>query len=187
MANCDGGNNGDVGSSGVVCVMTAAGNGKHQARLPTDHIERLLEEACPNHPYPIKHKLRDCITLKNFMVSGSLTRGMGLNKVLGESDATPFLGEDTIMMIYDGALCHMSNLSLGTPTHCGWGHGNAMAQIFQYHYIYVYVYVYVYEYKHYNYSKCQRKDNRQDSLRSQGRWTCQVLDLGTGIGGTFLL
>jgi hypothetical protein len=23
-----------------------------------DHFERLLEETCPNHSYPVKHKLR---------------------------------------------------------------------------------------------------------------------------------
>jgi hypothetical protein len=31
------------------CVMAIECSVKHQARLSTDHIERLLEEACPNH------------------------------------------------------------------------------------------------------------------------------------------
>jgi hypothetical protein len=34
-------------------VMTATRSGKHQVRRPTDHFERLLEEACPNHAYPL--------------------------------------------------------------------------------------------------------------------------------------
>jgi hypothetical protein len=29
-------------------------------RPPTYHFKRLLEEAYPNHVYPIKHKLKDC-------------------------------------------------------------------------------------------------------------------------------
>jgi hypothetical protein len=65
---------------------------------------RLLEGACPNHAYPMKHKLRDYNMMKNFMVPGSLNRGIGLDEVQGESDVTPFLWEDVIMMIYDGCL-----------------------------------------------------------------------------------
>jgi hypothetical protein len=34
-------------------VMTATRSGKHQVRRPTDHFERLLEEACPNHACPL--------------------------------------------------------------------------------------------------------------------------------------
>jgi hypothetical protein len=37
-----------------------------------DCFEKLLEETYPNHAYPIKHKLRDCGMIKNFMASGSL-------------------------------------------------------------------------------------------------------------------
>jgi hypothetical protein len=45
-----------------------------------DHFKKLLEETCPNHAYPIKHKLRDCGMMKNFMASGSLARGMEVDK-----------------------------------------------------------------------------------------------------------
>jgi hypothetical protein len=55
----------------VVRVTTAARNGKGHARPPTDHFEKLLKEACPNHAYPFKHKLSDCGMMKNFMASGS--------------------------------------------------------------------------------------------------------------------
>jgi hypothetical protein len=41
-----------------------------------DHFEKLLEEICSNHAYPIKHKLRDYNMMKNFIASGSLARGM---------------------------------------------------------------------------------------------------------------
>jgi hypothetical protein len=61
-----------AGGSSVVRVSTAAGSGKRQTRLPLDHLEKLLEEACPNHAYPVKHKLRDRDMMKNFMASRSL-------------------------------------------------------------------------------------------------------------------
>jgi hypothetical protein len=56
-----------------VRVMTTRRSSKHQAQPPTDHIEKLLEEAYPNHVYAIKNKLWECGMMKNFMVSGSLT------------------------------------------------------------------------------------------------------------------
>jgi hypothetical protein len=51
---------------------------------------------------PIKHKLKNCSMMKNFMASGSLTRGMELDEVPEEGDVTPFPREDAVMMIYDG-------------------------------------------------------------------------------------
>jgi hypothetical protein len=69
----DGGNSKRVDGSDVVHVMAAVGSGKHQARPPTDHLEKLLERPCTNHAYLIKHKLRDYTVMNNFMASGSLT------------------------------------------------------------------------------------------------------------------
>jgi hypothetical protein len=82
--------------------VTTTDISKCQVQPLTDHFERLLEEACPNYIYLIKHKLRDCDMMKNFMVSGSLTRGIGLDEAPGKSDAAPFPREDVVMMIYDG-------------------------------------------------------------------------------------
>jgi hypothetical protein len=48
----------------------AIGSSKHQARPPMDHFEKLLEEAYPNHAYPIKHKLWDYGLVRSFMTSG---------------------------------------------------------------------------------------------------------------------
>jgi hypothetical protein len=70
-ANDDGDVNKPTSSSIVVHIMAVTGSSKRQTRLPTDHFEKLLEEICPNHAYPIKHKLRDCGLMKNFMASGS--------------------------------------------------------------------------------------------------------------------
>jgi hypothetical protein len=81
-------------------ITTAGHSIKRHVRLPTDHIERLLEEACPNHAYPIKYKLRDCGTTKNLMFMGSLTWDMEPEEEPGERDVTPFTGEDVVMMVY---------------------------------------------------------------------------------------
>jgi hypothetical protein len=35
------------------CIVIAPHSGNHQSWPPTDHFERLLEEAYPNHTYPI--------------------------------------------------------------------------------------------------------------------------------------
>jgi hypothetical protein len=75
---------------------------KYQARPPTDNFKRLLEEACPNHAYPIRHKLKDCDMMKSFMISGSLTRGTELDEDPGGSDRMPFPREDAVMIVYGG-------------------------------------------------------------------------------------
>jgi hypothetical protein len=56
-------------------VATTAGSGKRQTWPPTNHFERLIEEAYPNHTYPIKHKLGDYDMMKNVMVSIRLLWG----------------------------------------------------------------------------------------------------------------
>jgi hypothetical protein len=102
MADDDGGIKKLVGSSGVVHAVAIGGSGKRQARPPTDHFGKLLEETCPNHAYPIKHKLRDCGMMNNFLASGSRVRGMEVDEVPNEGDTMPFPGEDVVMVIYNG-------------------------------------------------------------------------------------
>jgi hypothetical protein len=46
-------NDGEAGGFGRTRASTAARSDKRQAWSPTDHLKRLLEEACPNHAYPI--------------------------------------------------------------------------------------------------------------------------------------
>jgi hypothetical protein len=88
--NGNGGISKQVGSSGVVRVTTATGSSKHQARPPTDHIEKLLKETCPNHTYPVKHKLRDCSIMKSFMTSGSLPEAWKLMRSPMRATQHPF-------------------------------------------------------------------------------------------------
>jgi hypothetical protein len=81
--------------------MTTTTSGR---RVATDHFKRLVEEACPNHWYPVRHKLKDYVMMRSFMTSGSLTWGAELDEDLGGSDTTPFPGENTFMMVYGGAV-----------------------------------------------------------------------------------
>jgi hypothetical protein len=74
-------------------IMTVGRSVKRHMRPPTYHFERLLEEYCPNHAYHIKHKLRDCDMMKSFMISGSLTWDMELEKDQDGRDAMQFPGE----------------------------------------------------------------------------------------------
>jgi hypothetical protein len=66
--------------SSVGCIMTTALSGKCMAQPPIDHFERLLKGAFLNYAYPVKHKLKNCDMMKNFMSSRSLTRGMELKE-----------------------------------------------------------------------------------------------------------
>jgi hypothetical protein len=93
-----GGTNERASGFDVEHATEAASSSKRQARLPTDQFERLLEETCPNHSYPIKDKLSDCGLMKSFMTMGSLSRGMEVDEAPIEGDATPFPGEDVVMM-----------------------------------------------------------------------------------------
>jgi hypothetical protein len=162
-------NDGKAGGFGVGCVTTVMHNEKRQARSPIYHFKRLLEEACPNHTYPIRHKLKDYDMMKSFMISRSLTWGTELDEDSGRSDMIPFPGEDAVMMVYGGRppprRHRMSNLSLRGPNSLRlgtWGHRVVKAQVFQGPYIYICEYVY------YNHSKGQKKEQKMvgaDSLR----------------------
>jgi hypothetical protein len=67
----DNGNNGMAGGSSMGHVVTATQSNKRQVQPLTDHFKRLLEEAYPNHAYPVRHKLKDCDMMKNFLITGS--------------------------------------------------------------------------------------------------------------------
>jgi hypothetical protein len=84
--------NKQAGGSGMVRAVASTGNSKHQAQPLMDHFEKLLEETCPNHAFPIKHKLRDYNVMKSFMTSGSLPRSMEVDEVPDEGDTMPIPG-----------------------------------------------------------------------------------------------
>jgi hypothetical protein len=95
--------NGETAGSGMRHTLTAGCNDKRQARLPMDHFKRLLDEACPNHAYPVRHKLKDCGMMRSFMTSGSITWGAELDEGPDGSDMTPFPEKNVIMTLYGDA------------------------------------------------------------------------------------
>jgi hypothetical protein len=101
-ADYDDDNNGKVGGSSTGHVATAMNSDMSQAWLPTNHFKRMLEEACPNHVYPVRHKLKDCDMMNHFMISGSPTWGKELDEDPGGSDTMPFPRENTVMMAFGG-------------------------------------------------------------------------------------
>jgi hypothetical protein len=98
----DDGNDAEAGGSGMKRSSIATRSDKCQARPPTDHFKRLIEEACPNHAYPIRHKLKDCVTMRNFMTSRSLTWGTELDEGPNGTDIMPFPRENAIWTVYGG-------------------------------------------------------------------------------------
>jgi hypothetical protein len=63
----------EAGGSSTRCISIATRSDKHSVRPPMNHLKRLLEETCPNHAYPIKHKLKDCGMMRSFMTLRFLT------------------------------------------------------------------------------------------------------------------
>jgi hypothetical protein len=70
----EGDNNKDTGESDEELVAAAERHFKRQAWQPTDHFKKLLEETYLYHTYPIKHKLKECTMMKNYMTTGTLAR-----------------------------------------------------------------------------------------------------------------
>jgi hypothetical protein len=101
VADYDDGDDMKEDVSNMEYIMTTGRSVKHQARSPTDHFERLIEEACPNHVYPIKHKLKVINMMKNFMTSRSLTRDKEPEEDPSRRGATPLPQEDAVMMVYE--------------------------------------------------------------------------------------
>jgi hypothetical protein len=61
----DDGNDKKAGGSGGGHIVTISHSNKCHARPPTDHFKRLIEEACTNHAYPVRHKLKDYGKMKS--------------------------------------------------------------------------------------------------------------------------
>jgi hypothetical protein len=56
-------------------VVMAERDFKRHTRPHKGHIEKVLEAACPHHPYYVKHKLRDCTMMKRLMSSADALPG----------------------------------------------------------------------------------------------------------------
>jgi hypothetical protein len=80
-------------------VASAERNFKQRTWPPEDHFEKVLKATCPHHPYPFKHKLRDCSMMKRFMSSDTPTDGDelagdigGKGMMLEEAKVTTIVG-----------------------------------------------------------------------------------------------
>jgi hypothetical protein len=80
-------------------TTTTVCSDKRPVRPPTDHLKRILEEAYPNHAYPIRHKLKDCSMMRSFMTSGYLAKGAELYEGSYKSDMTSFPEENVVMTV----------------------------------------------------------------------------------------
>jgi hypothetical protein len=64
-------NNGNAGkeieNSDEEFIVAAERDFKRRTRPPKDHFEKILEATCPHHPYPVKHKLMYCTTMRRFI------------------------------------------------------------------------------------------------------------------------
>jgi hypothetical protein len=77
------------GASRQPCTVASARRGRRQT-TSRDFLRRPARTTC------------DCDMVKNFMTSGSLTRGRQLEEDPGGSDTTSFPREDAVMTVNDG-------------------------------------------------------------------------------------
>jgi hypothetical protein len=61
---------------------------------------------CPNHAYPIRHELKECSMMKNYMTIGAFTKGKNPEGDLAGKTATPFTEEKAVMSNYGGSASH---------------------------------------------------------------------------------
>jgi hypothetical protein len=102
MASRDEDRNWEAGSSGMGRISATTRSGSRSVRMPTKYFKRLLEEACPNHAYPVRHKLKDCGMMRSSMTSGSLTWSTKPDEEPDGSDATAFPEENAVTTIFEG-------------------------------------------------------------------------------------
>jgi hypothetical protein len=106
---CDKGDNDkDAGDFDVELVTTAKRDSKHQAWQLTDHFKKLLKATYPNHMYPVRHKLKECTMMKNYMTTGIFAKGKRPDGDSAGKVAAPFPKEKVVMLIYGGPAHHES-------------------------------------------------------------------------------
>jgi hypothetical protein len=111
--NCDEGDNDkDIGDSDEELITTAERDSKRQAWQPAYHFEKLLEAIYWNHTYPVKHKLKECTMIKNYMTTRTFAKGKRPEGDSAGKVAAPFPEEKAVMSIYGGPAPHESWLKL---------------------------------------------------------------------------
>jgi hypothetical protein len=60
----------------------------------------LLEVTCPNHTYPVKHKLKKCTMMKKYMTTGTSARRRKPECDSVGKAAAPFPEEKAVLSVY---------------------------------------------------------------------------------------
>jgi hypothetical protein len=108
----EGDNDKEVDDSNKERIAAVERDFKHQTRQPTDHFEKLRESTCPNHAYPIRHKLKECPMMKNYMTTGAFAKGKKPEDDSTGKAAAPFPEEKAVRSIYGGPAPHESRHKL---------------------------------------------------------------------------
>jgi hypothetical protein len=61
----------EIKDSDVEFVATVGRDFQRSTRPPKGHFKKILEAACPHHPYPVRNKLRDYTMMKRFITLGA--------------------------------------------------------------------------------------------------------------------
>jgi hypothetical protein len=127
----------------VVVVERKASNPKSnptKASPPKDHLKRLLEVPCTHHEVPVKHVLKDCRMMKNYVNDTLKPKVADLQKkdapLLNNNDddaGAQYTSEDGVVhMIFGGSLTRPSrrqeklirrgvyNAKSATPSYLKW-------------------------------------------------------------------
>jgi hypothetical protein len=75
MTSNDGNTGKEIENSNEEFIAAAERDFKQCTIPPKDHFEKILEATYPHHPYPIRHKLRDCTMMRRFISSAGTPPG----------------------------------------------------------------------------------------------------------------
>jgi hypothetical protein len=74
--SCDeGDNNKEADDFDEELIATVERDLKCQSQQPADHFEKLLKAIYPNYAYPVRHKLKECTMMNNYMTMEAFTKG----------------------------------------------------------------------------------------------------------------
>jgi hypothetical protein len=96
----------DDSNEDLIAIVTC--DFKRHACQPADHFVKLLEVTCPNHVYSIRHKLKECSMMKNYMTKGTFAKGKKSEGDLAGKVIAHFPEEKAVMSIYGGPAPHKS-------------------------------------------------------------------------------
>jgi hypothetical protein len=105
-------NDKEADNSDEELIATAERDFKRRDRQPANHFEKLLEVTCSNPAYPVRHKLKECAMMKNYMTTGAFTKGKKPEGDPVGKVVVPFPEEKAVMLIYGGPAPHESRCKL---------------------------------------------------------------------------